>query len=369
MYILKNTITGEIYKNRQTILNSSTFNIKDLEATWPEGWDTIDWTQEPSESLEELHRQRALQLRESYDYLILYYSGGSDSSTVLNIFKKYNIPLDEVVVGRFIDHDLLKLPYVKPNYGNKITNINMTRDFLYDFHSQQKWLKDGFGYSGLMHTLSRNEVYFFEKHNLIKTTVRKGTVAHIYGVDKPLIKMVDNKYYCTLSSNTVNFNIHNQYEYKENFFTSENFPKLHAKQCHIIMNWWKIEYPKSTRAISESSYVESRQVMNDLLRYSYDSRNDAGDSSAGGFLNSVTNLSSENGKLINLYKRDKLYDTYVNGLIKEYFTTDNAKLIMNRGIAGKNTGKENKISKSNDLKIIIKELEKRFYLGDMVNDQ
>jgi len=31
--------------------------------------------------------------------------------------------------------------------------------------------------------------------------------------------------------------------------------------------------------------------------------------------------------------------------------------------------KKNKINKSNDLKIIIKELEKRFYLGDMVNDQ
>ena len=110
--------------------------------------------------------------------------------------------------------------------------------------------------------------------------------------------------------------------------------------------------------------------MNNLLRYSYDSRNDAGDNSAGGFLNSVTNLSSENGKLINLYKRDKLYDTYVNGLIKEYFTTDNAKLIMNRSIVGERLEeKKNKINKSNDLKIIIKELEKRFYLGDMVNDQ
>jgi len=356
MYILKNKVTGDIYKNRQDILNSSTFNIKDLEAIWPEGWDSINWTEEPSEPLEELYKQRALQLRGSYDYLILYYSGGSDSSTVLNIFKKYNIPLDEVITNRFADHDLLKLPYVVPDYGNKITSINITHDFLQDFHYNQKWLTDGFGYSGLMHTLSRNEIYFFEKHNLIKTLTRKGNVAHIYGIDKPLIKIVNNKYYCTFSSNTINFNEHNQHEYKEHFFTSENFPKLHAKQCHIIMNWCKIKYPKSTRAVSESAYPDSREIMNRLLRDPFDNRNDPGGSSAGGFLNSITNIKTEVGKLLSIYKKDKFYDTYVNGVVKSYFNTDSAIKLM-------------KFTKQKDIQLIDKNLEKRIYLGDTVNEQ
>jgi diphthamide synthase (EF-2-diphthine--ammonia ligase) len=37
-------------------------------------------------------------LRDKYDYLILYYSGGSDSWTVLNTFLENNIKLDCVYV-------------------------------------------------------------------------------------------------------------------------------------------------------------------------------------------------------------------------------------------------------------------------------
>ena len=46
--------------------------------------------------LSELYKQRALQLRDKYDYLILAYSGGADSDNVLKTFTKNNIKLDEV---------------------------------------------------------------------------------------------------------------------------------------------------------------------------------------------------------------------------------------------------------------------------------
>lgn len=49
-------------------------------------------------SLKELYRQRAQMLRDKYDYLILYYSGGSDSWTVLNTFLENNIKLDCIYV-------------------------------------------------------------------------------------------------------------------------------------------------------------------------------------------------------------------------------------------------------------------------------
>jgi len=47
-------------------------------------------------SLLELYKQRALQLREQYDYLILAYSGGADSDNMLRAFIDNNIKLDEV---------------------------------------------------------------------------------------------------------------------------------------------------------------------------------------------------------------------------------------------------------------------------------
>jgi hypothetical protein len=48
--------------------------------------------------LETLYKERAQQIRDSYDYLVLYYSGGSDSWTVLNTFLKNNIKLDCIFV-------------------------------------------------------------------------------------------------------------------------------------------------------------------------------------------------------------------------------------------------------------------------------
>ena len=52
------------------------------------------WTHEPPDDIEELYRQRALQLREQYDHLVLFYSGGADSTTILQAFIKNNIKLD-----------------------------------------------------------------------------------------------------------------------------------------------------------------------------------------------------------------------------------------------------------------------------------
>lgn len=49
-------------------------------------------------SLDYLYKMRAIQLREKYDYLILYFSGGSDSYNVLRTFIDNDIKLDEVCV-------------------------------------------------------------------------------------------------------------------------------------------------------------------------------------------------------------------------------------------------------------------------------
>ena len=42
----------------------------------------IDWTLPVLESLDLLYALRARQLREKYDYLVLYFSGGADSTNI-----------------------------------------------------------------------------------------------------------------------------------------------------------------------------------------------------------------------------------------------------------------------------------------------
>ena len=63
--------------------------IKDYNVTFhyfDSFYSSLSWKNEPSESLEELYKRRAQQLREKYDYIVLAYSGGADSCNVLNSF-------------------------------------------------------------------------------------------------------------------------------------------------------------------------------------------------------------------------------------------------------------------------------------------
>ena len=59
-----------------------------------EAYDCSNWQVEPVESIGELYRQRAQQLRDQYDYLVLWFSGGADSTNILDSFVLNNIKLD-----------------------------------------------------------------------------------------------------------------------------------------------------------------------------------------------------------------------------------------------------------------------------------
>lgn len=60
--------------------------------------DLLNWLVEPSESLDELMLAEAIRIRNSVEYLILSWSGGTDSNTIYNIFVRNNIHIDEIVV-------------------------------------------------------------------------------------------------------------------------------------------------------------------------------------------------------------------------------------------------------------------------------
>lgn len=66
-------------------------------------YSSYDWTTEPTENILELYRQRAQQLRDRYDYIILMYSGGADSTNVLDTFLNNDIKLDEI--ASYINYD------------------------------------------------------------------------------------------------------------------------------------------------------------------------------------------------------------------------------------------------------------------------
>lgn len=65
----------------------------------------FDWTvePEPNVSIKEFYHRRAQQLRDKYDYLVLLFSGGPDSTNMLESFIDNGIHIDEIVNINSID--------------------------------------------------------------------------------------------------------------------------------------------------------------------------------------------------------------------------------------------------------------------------
>jgi len=71
-----------------------------LPVTWEfntEVYRSLDWRQPPEIKLKDIYRMRAQQLRDKYDYLVLAFSGGADSTTILHTFLENNIKIDEII--------------------------------------------------------------------------------------------------------------------------------------------------------------------------------------------------------------------------------------------------------------------------------
>jgi hypothetical protein len=90
----------EIYTHKLTALIDASKNNRNI-PTWhfhDHVYSRLNWQEDPKFTLDELYQQRARQLREKYDYLVLSFSGGSDSWTVLQAFIDSGTHLDEIFV-------------------------------------------------------------------------------------------------------------------------------------------------------------------------------------------------------------------------------------------------------------------------------
>jgi hypothetical protein len=61
-------------------------------------FDQFNWNVEPEASFELLMETHARNLRDRYERLILLWSGGTDSHTIYNVFRRNRIHLDEIII-------------------------------------------------------------------------------------------------------------------------------------------------------------------------------------------------------------------------------------------------------------------------------
>jgi len=241
-------------------------------STWVE-WDYHDevfgkhnWNCEPPVALEELYKQRALQLREAYDHLVLFFSGGVDSWYILNTFVKNDILIDEIYIfgafeveekkyhkvgwsrdpGYYTREIKQSVPLVKKLVAEKGTKVNVydwTKDIL-NAANDRDWIwTAGVRFDPTCMVRSKFHKIFREHNELLH---RGKKVGFIYGIDKPrLIRDDENIYFAfldvimttaTLPTNDI---LGEYWENDEYFYWSPNLPELSIKQGHVVVNWLK----------------------------------------------------------------------------------------------------------------------------------
>jgi hypothetical protein len=90
-------VNGKKYINKLEAYNTALTN-----GVWPhwnffeEQFSKKNWTVEPKESLTELYNQRARNIRNEYDYIICWFTGGSDSDNIVHSFLSQGLHIDEI---------------------------------------------------------------------------------------------------------------------------------------------------------------------------------------------------------------------------------------------------------------------------------
>jgi hypothetical protein len=225
-----------------------------------------DWSKEPTQSLPDLYRDRAQQLRDNYDYLVLFYSGGVDSTTILNAFVHNNIPIDEIYVfgafrfeeaqygklgwdpspGYYTREVAQALPMVKKLTQNskvKITVYDWGQDIV-EAAKDLDWIwRAGTRFDPTCMVRSRFHKIIREHNEMVHRGKRVGFV---YGVDKPRLLRDNNSIYfafldiiMTLGAMPTNDILGEYWENDEYFYWTPNFPEIAIKQSHVLTRWLK----------------------------------------------------------------------------------------------------------------------------------
>ena len=191
----------------------------------PTAYHDYDFTIPPKESIEELCKQKALNLRATNDKIVIWYSGGCDSHYVLNTFLKNNIKVDEIhmVKSGFsnADYEIEKyaIPFVK-KLNIKTVVHEPTLDY-YEKRYVENKKQLGSTNEYWHHFRLNNDFENLQHHNT------EG-VAHIFGKEKPTLCFIDGKWYVYFLDVEVTPQPH-----QINFFSDD--PILHSKQCHMLI--------------------------------------------------------------------------------------------------------------------------------------
>jgi hypothetical protein len=224
-----------------------------------------DWTTEPTEDVYDLYTERARQLRHKYDYLVLLYSGGIDSHTILKTFLDNNIHLNEICTftNASVEYKTDKfnqevfsaaVPFVSSlnlhTMGTKFRLFDISNliidQYSDEFHFENHQLYNQ-GPGNSWSSAVRSHVLKSKIKEHLDLTEKGKTVCYIWGFDKPNLLLNENKYAIHFYDSTIDLNMRQFVNrkllttkfanfYDEPFYICREFPKIAIKQGHMLLN-------------------------------------------------------------------------------------------------------------------------------------
>lgn len=248
--------------------------------------------------LPNLYKARAQMIRDKYDHLVLYFSGGSDSYNILHTFLSNNIKLDEIVVrwsrllidGKFytpnvsdtsgrngasewnfaikpvldklrISHPEIKITIIDPMDSINVDSISLKK-------IETRIIDVNLSRPAPISTLRRvNDNHF-------STSLKKNT-GNIFGIEKPKFRVNGNKLFFYFIDLPFDQSVTDDpSDQCESFYWNPDFPLLLLEQCNRVAAFLKINkqyidlFKSDTKSINANTLRE-RLVASIIYKHSW----------------------------------------------------------------------------------------------------
>ena len=227
-------------------------------------WSKLNWKVEPEGSLDFHYKMQAQRIRDEYDYVILCYSGGYDSTNILETFHYNNIKLDKILItGAFskdqqkpsdINHNgeiyLNAFPCIKELDLEKITQVFDYSDMYSDvtqfslYKLEETWVEKIGSRCSPHHFFWRD----MDKYIVPKEFENK-KVAILFGIDKPYLIENNTFYFNDLAATAYgNYNREKNNVDVIPFYWDTKYPLILLKQLHFLKNNPLLQYDQDSVA-------------------------------------------------------------------------------------------------------------------------
>lgn len=267
-------VNGQIFYNKTDAILFANRTQADIEwFYYKEKFDAVDWTVEPELSIDGFYRIRAQQIRDTYDYVVVFCSGGMDSTNVIWSFLDNGIHVDEVIISEpssgvrnfsantanaDVSNHISEIKYAAMPLANKIKtlypNVRVTMNDVFENMLDFKDEEWAFKSNDWIHPSSMAR-FRLDRLSHIKKLAEEGKkIGLVYGVDKPVVVCDTDGY---LRSVLVDYGVNvPQHPFdivypnvdRVLFYWTPELPELLVKQAHIVAR--EIYKPENAHVLS-----------------------------------------------------------------------------------------------------------------------